>query len=560
MMAGLPETETWEADVYQIEQTDPVVGGPPNLGLGQGITNVPHAHLANRTAWLKAQVEAIQAALGGLSYATQADIDAAISALIDGAPGALDTLNELAAAMTDDADFAATVTASLAGKLAQAMNLSDLADPDAALINLGLTAAMKAFVTGAAGPEIDDIDDITKPPGVYITTPEMLGTGPGSNEYGGVLNLKIAWSGIRQIWFDVNGNQIYHRFYLATSGGWQPWVPLYNTHTQAIWNAGTDAEEALISPAVLAAVLANLIDAAPGTLDTLNELAAALGDDPNFASTIAGQIAAKLDGSAYTAADVLSKIKTVGGAGSNLDADLLDGQHAADILATALTAAHSAARDELQFRATLDVTDPAPTNVRGGVFNDLATLVAASAPGSRLVIGVAVGTTVNIDTDIQMVDRDATFNVDGVGANPVFAFGASSNGSVNQVASLVPRHGGEFNFKNIDFALPTAKPDPALAWQSSSTPVLTSNASEAITIRLGGSTVTGGVANELSLLSPGFGGTLNANLRGVTADGPFNVVGLVDEGVANISTHQLTLANGAVLQSGGTLGTTYLTA
>ena len=37
-----------------------------------------------------------------------------------------------------------------------------------------------------------------------------------------------------------------------------------------------------------------LIDAAPGTLDTLNEIAAALGDDPNFATTITNSIATKL--------------------------------------------------------------------------------------------------------------------------------------------------------------------------------------------------------------------------------------------------------------------------
>jgi hypothetical protein len=36
--------------------------------------------------------------------------------LINGAPGALDTLNELAAALGDDANFAATVTNSLAAK------------------------------------------------------------------------------------------------------------------------------------------------------------------------------------------------------------------------------------------------------------------------------------------------------------------------------------------------------------------------------------------------------------------------------------------------------------
>ena len=37
--------------------------------------------------------------------------------------------------------------------------------------------------------------------------------------------------------------------------------------------------------------LAALVDSAPATLDTLNELAAALGDDPNFATTITDQLA-----------------------------------------------------------------------------------------------------------------------------------------------------------------------------------------------------------------------------------------------------------------------------
>ena len=40
--------------------------------------------------------------------------------------------------------------------------------------------------------------------------------------------------------------------------------------------------------------VANLVDSAPGTLDTLNELAAALGDDANFATTVTNSIATKL--------------------------------------------------------------------------------------------------------------------------------------------------------------------------------------------------------------------------------------------------------------------------
>lgn len=41
--------------------------------------------------------------------------------------------------------------------------------------------------------------------------------------------------------------------------------------------------------------VAGLVDSAPATLDTLNELAAALGDDPNFATTVANQIGTKVD-------------------------------------------------------------------------------------------------------------------------------------------------------------------------------------------------------------------------------------------------------------------------
>ena len=126
--------------------------------------------------------------------------------------------------------------------------------------------------------------------------------------------------------------------------------------------------------------VAAVIDASPAALDTLNELAAALGDDANFSTTITTSIGTKLASSAvsafgltlvddadaatarttlglgtaattastayataaqgatadaalpsasYTAADVLDKIKTVDGTGSGLDADLLDGQSSA---------------------------------------------------------------------------------------------------------------------------------------------------------------------------------------------------------------------------------------
>lgn len=58
--------------------------------------------------------------LGGVlatSYATTASVTAQINALINSAPGALDTLQELATALGNDPNFAATISASLGSKL-----------------------------------------------------------------------------------------------------------------------------------------------------------------------------------------------------------------------------------------------------------------------------------------------------------------------------------------------------------------------------------------------------------------------------------------------------------
>ena len=67
--------------------------------------------------------------------------------------------------------------------------------------------------------------------------------------------------------------------------------------------------------------VANLVASAPSTLDTLNELAAALGDDPNFATTVTNNIATKVSKAGDTMTGDLSfgdNDKAVFGAGSDL--------------------------------------------------------------------------------------------------------------------------------------------------------------------------------------------------------------------------------------------------
>ena len=57
--------------------------------------------------------------------------------------------------------------------------------------------------------------------------------------------------------------------------------------------SGGDSSTALATTAFVAGEINSLIDAAPGALNTLNELAAALGDDANFSTTVTNSIATK---------------------------------------------------------------------------------------------------------------------------------------------------------------------------------------------------------------------------------------------------------------------------
>ena len=69
------------------------------------------------------------------------NLDTRVTAVIDGAPGALDTLNELAAALGDDANYAATVTSALATKYSAGSDASfnDLSANDVSGVNFFTT-------------------------------------------------------------------------------------------------------------------------------------------------------------------------------------------------------------------------------------------------------------------------------------------------------------------------------------------------------------------------------------------------------------------------------------
>lgn len=91
--------------------------------------------------------------------ANKAYVDAQVAAVVDSAPGALDTLNELAAALGDDASFSTTVTNSIAAKL-----------PLAGGTMSGAIAMGTSKITGLGTPTAD-ADASTK---AYVDTQAAL--------------------------------------------------------------------------------------------------------------------------------------------------------------------------------------------------------------------------------------------------------------------------------------------------------------------------------------------------------------------------------------------------
>ena len=128
-----------------------------------------------------ATTKANQALVDAKAYADTAETDAVttanaytdaeISAIVDGAPGTLDTLNELAAALGDDANLSTTLSTQIGTKVAKAGDTMTGALTLSGAPSSANHAATKAYVDASVsgGTGGLDTDDITEASNLYYT-------------------------------------------------------------------------------------------------------------------------------------------------------------------------------------------------------------------------------------------------------------------------------------------------------------------------------------------------------------------------------------------------------
>ncbi len=273
-----------------------------------------------------------------------------LAAIVDGAPAALNTLNELAEALGDNPAFLTDISNNLSSHANDTTLIHGIADT--AL--LATTANVEAANQAASGALSEHAADTTSIHGIADTS--LLATtaditthnsdttgvhgiadtsllvtqsdlvtalGNAAVDQSTLAGVGIDWNGTSEA-FDIdstvatktyaddavtthnsdttNVHGIADTSLLATTAD----VAAVTKTTLGLGNVDntSDADKPVSTATVTAIATAKseaiaevtaVIDGAPNALNTLNELAAALGDDANFASTITTSLAAKVD-------------------------------------------------------------------------------------------------------------------------------------------------------------------------------------------------------------------------------------------------------------------------
>ncbi|EOU7010939.1 TPA: tail fiber protein [Escherichia coli] len=196
--------------------------------------------------------------------ANTAFVKAAITALINGAPGTLDTLKEIAAAINNDPNFSTTINNALALK-------APLASP-----------ALRGIPTAPTAAQGTNNTQIANTAFVKAAITALINGAPGTLDT------------LKEIAAAINNDP---NFSTTINNALALKAPLASPALTGVPTAPTAAQGTnntqIATTAYVRAAISALVGSSPEALDTLNELAAALGNDPNFATTMTNALAGK---------------------------------------------------------------------------------------------------------------------------------------------------------------------------------------------------------------------------------------------------------------------------
>ncbi|MGE1486061.1 phage tail protein [Escherichia coli] len=210
--------------------------------------------------------------------ATTAFIQAAITALINGAPATLDTLKEIAAAINNDPKFSTTINNALALKapLSSPTLTGEPKAPTPPAGNNTTRIATTAFIQAAITALINGA------PATLDTLKEIAAAIPATLDT------------LKEIAAAINNDP---KFSTTINNALALKAPLSSPALTGTPTAPTAAQSAnntqIATTAFVKSAIAAMVGSAPAALDTLNELAAALGNDPNFSTTVLNALAGK---------------------------------------------------------------------------------------------------------------------------------------------------------------------------------------------------------------------------------------------------------------------------
>ena len=259
---------------------------------------------ASATAAAASQTAAATSANSASTSASSASASATAAAASETAAATSETnaATSEANAATSETNAAASETAALAAKVAAetAQGAAEVAQTAAEAAQTAAELALDSFddvYLGAksSAPTLDNDGNALQEGALYYDTVLQ-----GLRVYKGAAWFTLADSGAGVLLASANLSDLSNAATARSNLG------LGTAATTAATDYATAAQGALAATAVQPAditgwasqtyvdtAVSNLVDAAPTTLDTLNELAAALGDDANFSTTVTTAIGTK---------------------------------------------------------------------------------------------------------------------------------------------------------------------------------------------------------------------------------------------------------------------------